>query len=79
MNGKLRSILLASDLEFKSKLFAAVWISPYPPLNVLRLQWEFFSRPVACGAQIVAADSDERSVWLGDTLLQTLPQICLQC
>lgn len=76
-NGKLQSISPASNLEFKSKLFAAALISLHPPLTVPVLQ--FFSRPVVPGAQIDAADSDVKSVQLGDTSLQSLSQICLQC
>lgn len=63
MNGELRGTSPASNLEFKSKLFAAGLIPQYLPLNVSRLQWEFFSRPVVVGAQIDASYSDERNVW----------------
>lgn len=44
VNGKLCSVSPTFNLEFKSKMFAAVLISLNPSLSVPRLQWEFFSR-----------------------------------
>lgn len=47
MNGKLCSISPASNLEFKSKLFAAVLIPLYPPSNMPRLPMGIYVK--ACG------------------------------